>query len=434
MESKAKPSTNNPVTGRHRNPYKASGIVMSRDMFFGRETELGSIRSYLSSMMSVSIVGLRRIGKSSLLWQFVHSSNDIPHPRKKRYVRIYVDLHEPSYSESPKSFWTAVLKDLFTEMKKSAPAHPIDWHTFSAEIGQLYERGICPILCLDEFEQVAQREEFDIDFFAGMRSLINVGKLAIVTASQRLLIGLIPEARGSPFFNLLTPIKLGLLNPEAARALIERPSRNTKVTFTDLEIQMLLRLAGRHPFYLQIACRLLWDIKEQNVPLDTHKLRDSFIDKAEQSFQHLWENLGTEERQVCERLARGRLEEGRAEGPVLKDLESKGVVVKEELDGGWQLFSQAFASLIREGRWEIKEAPKRVIVGERGDRPPLQTEQTDKTPVSRGQKVFRAAVSLLAGLGTLFIALTVFTGQFGFTLAAALVGFVLILLLFVFPD
>src|SRR3972149_4411457 len=53
------------------NPYISRGPVRQPDMFFGRAHELNEIAAFLRGNQSVSIVGPRKIGKTSLIFQLM---------------------------------------------------------------------------------------------------------------------------------------------------------------------------------------------------------------------------------------------------------------------------------------------------------------------------------------------------------------------------
>ncbi|MFH1635510.1 MAG: hypothetical protein ABIG63_16085, partial [Chloroflexota bacterium] len=53
------------------NPYISRGPVRTPDLFFGRVHELNEIAAFLRGNQSVSIVGPRKIGKTSLLFHLV---------------------------------------------------------------------------------------------------------------------------------------------------------------------------------------------------------------------------------------------------------------------------------------------------------------------------------------------------------------------------
>ena len=57
------------------NPYIYRGPVRNAQMFFGREHELREIVAFLNGNQSVSVVGPRKIGKTSLLFHLMRTEN-----------------------------------------------------------------------------------------------------------------------------------------------------------------------------------------------------------------------------------------------------------------------------------------------------------------------------------------------------------------------
>ena len=68
------------------NPYSAGPIVTDAEMFFGREEELRCIRDRLRKGGSMAVIGLRRIGKSSLLYQLAHQADQLPEGAVAAYL------------------------------------------------------------------------------------------------------------------------------------------------------------------------------------------------------------------------------------------------------------------------------------------------------------------------------------------------------------
>ena len=104
------------------NPYAAGGMVTDPKMFFGREDILRTITTRLAKKQSTSVVGQRRIGKSSLLYHVAHPAQL---PQDVRLVLVPVDMHDSR-------FHTAA--DFF---KASWPRSMRRWGTLSSS-------GRCP--------------------------------------------------------------------------------------------------------------------------------------------------------------------------------------------------------------------------------------------------------------------------------------------------
>src|SRR5579859_1021963 len=59
------------ATQSFRNPYLARGPVRDPEMFYARRAELWEISSFIGGNQSISIVGQRKIGKTSLLFHLM---------------------------------------------------------------------------------------------------------------------------------------------------------------------------------------------------------------------------------------------------------------------------------------------------------------------------------------------------------------------------
>ena len=161
------------------NPFTERGIIRDPKRFFGRKHELRQIFERLAAMQSVSIVGERRIGKSSLLAVIAATG---PDRLGQEHEFHYIDLERV---ESTEDFIARALDALHTE----------------GETIRDLERAIQGrkvVLCLDEFEQSG---EFSKEFFGALRSLASTGDLALVVASQEKLADLARDGvTTSPFF------------------------------------------------------------------------------------------------------------------------------------------------------------------------------------------------------------------------------------------
>jgi hypothetical protein len=114
------------------------------------------------------------------------------------------------------------------------------------------------------------------------RSLINQHALAFITASKTPLPALAQAGKyTSPFFNVFTSLPLGEFTDGEARQLIARGA-HCDHPFTPQEQEKLLRLAGRHPYKLQLAGSLLYIAKAQGKPVHWSRLQRDFYHQCEQ--------------------------------------------------------------------------------------------------------------------------------------------------------
>ncbi|ETW93236.1 MAG: hypothetical protein ETSY1_40075, partial [Candidatus Entotheonella factor] len=224
-------------------PYAERGMIRDPRFFYNREAELNTIFNRLATMQSVSVVGERRLGKSSLLYRISEFERD---RLGSDYTTLYLDMERVFSSEE---FYKRVCVALGNPQGTSY----LDFEE------ALANKKV--ILCLDEFERTTNSSAFDQKFFAVLRSLAQTGQLALVVATQHTLAGLHDGIPTSPFQNIFTLLTLGPFSDQAARELITAPSQQAGHPFSEQEIEFALEQAGTHPYRLNLICSLIYDAK-----------------------------------------------------------------------------------------------------------------------------------------------------------------------------
>lgn len=354
------------------NPYRYGSLMTDPRMFFGRKKELDDLRARLRNMQSVSIVGLRRIGKSSLLYQLTQTLRD---ELGENYVTLYFDLHD-ARCRTVTEFVQLVTRKLNDQMGGILDVQDVtDMLSFTDVIERL-SKSIRPIICLDEFEEFIEHpQEFGDDFLEALRSLGQQSKMAMVTASRKSLSDLIQAAGwGSPFDNIFTQIDLGLLEPDAAQALLREPFAKAELSLSPEDESLVEELAGRHPFFLQMACYHLYEIKTRlpDASADERaiEVRERFENEARARFDKLWGELDKYEKAAL-KVSVGRARSTDKTQKILERLSHLGLV--EQVNGKWQIFSQAFSKEVAAYPTpsDVKKAIKKVTTPTRVEKPSL---------------------------------------------------------------
>ncbi len=223
------------------NPFQAGGRLRDPKHFVGRESELRQILSRVANMDNVSVVGPRRIGKSSLLHHIVDTGQQ---RLNQSYQFYYLDLQP---LDSAEEFYIRACEAI-----AKRPGQSYDDLKTAIE-------GKKIVLCLDEFEKSVEAD-FGAEFFDEMRSLAQTGDLALVIATKVPLNQIYLRYQGltSGFPNIFTTVELGELTEADARALIANPK-----CFNREETDFILRLAGSHPYWLNFVCARLCDAKQE---------------------------------------------------------------------------------------------------------------------------------------------------------------------------
>jgi len=253
------------------NPFTNRGMITNPDYFFGREEQLNEIITRLRNMQSSSVVGERRIGKSSLLYHL--KSTGAHRIDNSDYCFLYADLQDARF-QTANGFLQNVLKMLDGEADAIKEKNSLNGNlvAFSEEIETLMRKNQQVVLCLDEFENTFKhREQFNEDFFDHMRSMLNQRKLAFVTSTRQTLQKLSLEGKlVSPFYNVFTVIELGEFTEEEARLFLI--ASHKRMNFTDDERKFILSAFEPHPLKLQIICD--WVIKNREKRLDEEALAE----------------------------------------------------------------------------------------------------------------------------------------------------------------
>jgi DNA-binding NarL/FixJ family response regulator len=260
------------------NPFTYGNPISEPDRFFGRTREVDHIFSRLRNreFESSSIVGERRIGKTSLLMYIEHPEVRRAYGMGDQYMFAHIDLQMLEDEVTPHRFWTWLLGQLARRCRDQVTRELFE-HAQTAEgldnfalldlFGTIDERGQYVVLLLDEFERITANEAFTHDFFLTLRSLAIHHNLALVTASRSELIDLChADIRTSPFFNIFANLNLRLMEEDEAIEMLSRPLVDTRVTFSDIERQQVLLQAGSHPYFLQAAAHFLYEAYQRGLP------------------------------------------------------------------------------------------------------------------------------------------------------------------------
>ncbi len=288
------------------NPFTYGNPISDPKRFFGRRQEVDHVFSRLrnAEFESSSIVGERRIGKTSLLKYLAHpvvyqQYGLDPH----KYLFVYIDLQMVDKSVTPPQLWRWLLRHMAsccndTQVKQMLEevrqTQSIDNFALEDLFDNIDAKDKYVVLLLDEFENVTENPNFNAAFFYSLRSLAIHHHLSLITSSRRELIELCHSQaiRSSPFFNIFANINTGLFTKNDALDLISQSLAGTDIHFTDTEIDTILHIAGYHPYFLQVACSFLFDAYPKNLHTyeRTAYLRKAFREEAGRHLAVYWHN------------------------------------------------------------------------------------------------------------------------------------------------
>ncbi len=164
------------------------------------------------------------------------------------------------------------------------------------------------VLLIDEFDALLTHPTLNkTEFYGGLRSLASrCSGFTLVIASRHSLELLNLETQkinphGSPYFNIFTEFRLGPLPEVHSNAVLDQ----ARGRFGSLDRAFIARVSGLHPYLLQTAAAILWDLHEQNIEGTEryHTAADEMYQQTLSHFNDTWNAWSRAERKVITSIA-----------------------------------------------------------------------------------------------------------------------------------
>lgn len=310
------------------NPFQYLKPVRNPDDFYGRKEEIRSMYRHILSSHSISVVGERKIGKTSL---FLH----LIHPRTLKKYGISSDNLLMSYIDISSCTLTEP-SDLFLEFiecisKKSDDKisnkiiHP-RFRDLEEVIAELNKTDRKIVFFLDEFMKISMIRQGDI--YSKLRYLAQMYDVMYVTSTLRDLRSLFQEERFSisPFFNIFVTYQLCGLNEESARELITMTFSKEGFELNDSIVDSIIRFSGTNPFFLKVACWHYFENLMSGQRDFDRTLIETIQGKLEPHHEYNWNHLQkAEQAALLGIVENGKTDDSSAE----QSLERKGYITKK---------------------------------------------------------------------------------------------------------
>ncbi len=270
------------------NPFEYSKPIADPDRFFGRQSELTRLRDACHQVRSVSVVGERRIGKSSLLKLFTVPKISREFGFGKEFVFCFNDLQGFEDSQ-PEQFWDWVLSELAPKLPEESlqlsVQRTVKKKTFdNTSLRRLFEelKSIKIIFLFDEFESILQNPNFSKSFYGHLRYLTQKEHpVAFVTATRRELVYHVidDDTKSSPFFNIFDNLVIRQLGEAESRNLVKTYLRGADISFTESELTKLLELSSSYAAFFQTAGSFLFSAYQNKGLKDDEAKRWSRVEE-----------------------------------------------------------------------------------------------------------------------------------------------------------
>lgn len=325
-------------------------MIKDPEDFYDRKAEIKKIFSRIGSSrpQSISIVGDRRIGKSSLLYHICNENIRRIYLRNhEKYIFAFFDFQEKKNMSVQEFFCIVAEKIAETLSEKYADSiQDFSYDSFLKFIKTVI-KYMNVILVFDEFDAITNNKNFNSEFFSFLRSIANSYNVAYITSSKRDLQELCHthEIKDSPFFNIFTRIPLGSFDEESALELIRVPSIKEGVPL-EAYADFLLNLGGYHPLFVQIACSNLFEVLTENQNrLDLDRVKKKFLEESEDHFRYMWYRLQENEKACLQAIIESKKLDQKGLF-IARKLEKKGILIG--IGEYYRIFSISFEQFIED--------------------------------------------------------------------------------------
>lgn len=227
----------------------------------GRDDEIFRIKQYILDGCNISILGDRKIGKSSILKTLKNDFSDIKYVNK--IIPVYIDFQYFAYDITGEKVLNKILSRvyrscniIYTEFKDCSYGKADE---FSEVVEFCNVESIIILLLLDNFDLIPILKKLDNAFWTHLRGNAESKELSIVTASRSSIETLCHKGdlANSHFWNNFNPIiSISVFDDiQSARNILSRGITNEK------NKDLIISLVGVHPFFLKIAANALIESK-----------------------------------------------------------------------------------------------------------------------------------------------------------------------------
>lgn len=342
-----------------KNPYFYGRPVHFSGMFFGRRELKNTIKARLVNVVKQDILisGIRRIGKTSLLYQLknelqppfypvyfslqqVGDFTDMVGLLRQLLYQIIVDLNKKNHR-----FKKMLSPDKITVELKNQSAFDIACRHFLNASELLFSKMVpvepeCRIIILlDEGDYLFKMSAGFQNFFRFL--LQKFERLVLVIAGSPHIKELSGSDFSSPFFNIFAQEIIKGLKPADVRELIDKPMEAIDLHVSAAVHDETYKLCGGHPHLLQAICyhmvEAMFGKKGHEVGLnELEEAKLKVIEELKESFNGIWNELNEDEMSLMEMLSKDDMKISDAENLISR--ESINHLINFELaiqDNGW---------------------------------------------------------------------------------------------------
>ncbi|MBU7025460.1 MAG: ATP-binding protein [Theionarchaea archaeon] len=312
----------------NENPF-IFGKPVKNDKFYNRKEEIETAIGFIRSLQSFSVIGERRIGKTSFLVHILSKERLSEHNMDpEKYIVVYFSISS-LYKPTEDTFVKTIVKNI--QEKTEIEIKSVDvFETLKTLVENLASDDKNLIIALDEFEIIAPILG---DFSPQLRHIFQLPNVVAITASQKTIGELSPDGTASPLFNIFSNLSLGLFSKEETEDMIKDMFHKGEQELREDEVSFLADLSGGNPWLIQLL-----GFHYFNKEMTRGEFENKMLDQLKDVFEGYWKHLSKEEREFLLNV------ETSNNNHVGHNLEKKGFVIRENRK--WRIFSPLFQKFL----------------------------------------------------------------------------------------
>lgn len=347
----------------NENPFVYSKPVKG-DKFHNRKEEIEIAIESIKSSQSFSVIGERRIGKTSFLIHIlsreVLAENNID---PEKYIIVHFNLSS-LHKITEIKFIKAIVERINEKTEIEIESADV-FENLEIIVIKLASKDKNLIIALDEFELVAPILD---DISSWLRSIFQSSNVVAITASQTTIGEIGPGGDASPLFNIFGNITLGLFSREETEDMIRDMFHKGRQELKEDEVSFLADLSGGNPFLIQLL-----GFRYYNKKMNKDEFENEMLDQAKDVFRGYWKHLTDEEKEFLLNIETSNNDR------VGRNLEKRGFLIGKK--GEWRIFSPLFQKFL-----SIKKEKKEKEIREISEFERI--EEKEKKEEKNGKKHF----------------------------------------------
>lgn len=327
------------------NPFNFGKPVRMED-FYNRKVEIESAIGFIRNMLCFSVIGERRIGKTSFLQHFLSERILREHGiDPENYVRIYLNVGSLCKIAKDK-FIRTIIEEIERQYPIEIESEDI-FGKFEAYVEKLVSGGKNLIIVLDEFECIAPI--LDSDFSYWFRFILMKSNVAAITASRITIRETGTDGTASPLFNIFGNLFLGLFSRTETESMIRDMFRKGGIELDEEEISFLADLSGRNPYFTQYLGYYYYEEKRRTSEIiDKESFKGKMMAQLVDQFRSYWDHLENKEKTTLISLSKS---ENSVSDQSIETLKRKGFIIIE--NGKPKIVSLLFQEFIQENIYQL---------------------------------------------------------------------------------